>query len=198
MSDPITLISGFGRCGSSLTMQMLAAGGMRVAGKAPAFECEEARPTRADFAPIDTAWLERHRGAAIKLLDPHRFLLPRSDYRVVWLNRNLREQARSQCKFATMLLGVPTDRHTRKLFERSYAEDRPKALAALRRAGAEILQIDFEDLIGAERETTALSLAEFIARPLDIDRMLAAVLPRGPECRPDLAIELSLIAREGR
>ena len=46
LSDTILLICGHGRCGSSLVMQMLAAGGVKCAGKYPDFEPDEVIPAR--------------------------------------------------------------------------------------------------------------------------------------------------------
>ncbi len=198
MGEAIILVCGFGRCGSSLTMQMLSAGGLGVAGEAPSFEPDELRPRAEMRNRIDATWLDAQRGRAVKLLDPQRYILPPGNYRAIWLSRDAIEQARSQAKFAYMLLGLPRSRGQVRALARSYRSDRPRAIATLRVAGAEIFEVAFEALVGSGRRETARALAEFIGADLDIDRMAAAVLPRGLECQPGLDIELALIRRAER
>lgn len=65
MSEPV-LVCGLGRCGSSVTMQMLQAGGYQTFGDWPDFEPEEAGSSRNIphlLSLIDTS--------AVKILDPH-------------------------------------------------------------------------------------------------------------------------------
>ena len=61
----IVLVCGLARCGTSLTMQMLQAGGMRCAGRAPAFE-----DFRAFAGGYSDSWMREQAGGAVKVLDP--------------------------------------------------------------------------------------------------------------------------------
>ena len=98
------LVVGLGRCGSSLTMQMLAAGGMPVHGKAPTYEVEEAMVGR-----MDRAWLAAQRGA-IKVLEPKRMpslVLDHPGNAIIWLDRDPDQQAKSQAKFLHLVADTP-------------------------------------------------------------------------------------------
>ena len=65
-----TIVTGFGRCGSTMLMRMLDAGGMPVVADSRAsFESELFR------VPKPTDW-QQYRGRAIKVLDPHRWCFP--------------------------------------------------------------------------------------------------------------------------
>ena len=92
----ITIVSGFGRCGSSLVMQMLEAGGMPCSGEYPAFEDEAGNLLLADMLSLD--YMQTLEGKAVKLLDPHRGKIPKGpEYHVLGCSRDYGEQARSQC-----------------------------------------------------------------------------------------------------
>ena len=85
------LIAGLGRCGSSLTCQMLAAGGLKVAGAHPDYE-----PTLLWHQSTEAqrcAILQQHQAA--KWIDPHRFPLraTQAGSIVLWLDRDEVQQA---------------------------------------------------------------------------------------------------------
>jgi len=160
-SPTLTIVSGFGRCGSSLVMQMLAAGGYPTVGEYPAYEVE---------APevLTEAFLAAHDGMAIKVLDLHVYPLPVGPaYRVIWLDRDYRQQARSMAKFLGATVGACFDRADLGKLKRSYAADRPKVFAALFRMGARVLPLRFELLVGAPN-TAALRLAQFLGGGLGV------------------------------
>lgn len=187
MLDFITLICGFGRCGSSLVMQMLEAGGMPVTGAYPAFEHPETLNRGG-------AWLQQQVGKAVKVLDPQRGGLPHGPkYRVIWLDRERTEQGRSQAKFVRLMMGLPGGRQTARAFAQSYVHDRPKAHAVFKAAGAPVLCLTFEGLLRSPYEAADL-IAEFINPDLNAQAMARVVLPRPLACMPDMAIEARLMA----
>lgn len=96
--DYIMGVAGLGRCGTSLVMQMLDAAGVPVIGEYPSFESEEHNYGLVETPP----------GYACKYLDMHReeLPLPRGKVKWVWMFRNLKQQARSQIKFASAALGI--------------------------------------------------------------------------------------------
>ncbi len=181
----IILICGFGRCGSSLCMQMLAAGGMPVVGEFPAFEeCLQ--------LPSGTRALESLRGHAVKLLDPHRGPIPRGPrYRAVWLDRDPKQQALSMAKFLRGVAGISFKRRDVKRIAKAFCEDRPKALAGLRGACEDVVTLRFEDIL-ADPLIAAVELEALVDQELDVSAMARAVLPRDGACRPDLGIEAML------
>lgn len=180
VSKPVVIVAGLGRCGTSLVMQMLDAAGIPCVGRFPAFE-------------EDDPWVGT--GRAVKWLDPHRRPLRvaiGSRYRCIWLSRDPVEQARSQLKwFSPEMLTVGVDEATRVLAESL----RDESVDALRRLPLPRLMTTFEAIIGRPRASAA-RIADFLGRPfapLDVDAMAARVIPRGPECQPDLSIEATLV-----
>lgn len=112
---PITLVTGLPRSGTSLLMQLLAAGGCPVL-------TDDARPADAgnpwgylEYDPVtrlhrDTGWLPAARGRVLKVVAPLLPLLPPRaadgsplHYRVVFMNRDLREVAQSQARLLLTL-----------------------------------------------------------------------------------------------
>lgn len=191
---PITLVCGFPRSGSSLTMQMLAAGGMPMTGIWPDFEDDRASPSLA--SRNNAAWLLGCTGKAVKLLDPHRFTLPPAPggWCVIWCTRNPREQARSQAKFLRLMAGIQTTRNDVRMIERSYPADEARAYQVLTAAGSSRpLRLRFEETLRAPRQA-AQALAEHCSHiPLDVKAMADAVMPRNSRCAPALDMEMMLL-----
>jgi hypothetical protein len=189
----ITIVAGFGRCGSSLVMQMLEAGGMPVTGNWPAFEDERCSVVN---GRIDRDWLKTIPGHAIKVLDPQLIALPLDlSYRVIWCDRDHDEQAKSQIKFLATMCGFPLGRAERwqqiAVFADSYRRDKVpavRALLALKPPG--LLAVRFEDLLRKPKE-----MAKVIANycgGLDIEKMASAVRQRSVLCAPDMTMETTL------
>lgn len=188
---PYIVVAGLGRCGTSLLMQMLDAGGIPCIGPYPAFEPEALRTSRA----IDPAFLARYPGHAFKLLDPHRTPLPPIPGVLIWLDRELREQARSQAKFATLMMGVPmANRVHLRRWASGLRADRERGLAPFE--GWPRLVLRFEDIIRRPDDAALLIAARL--RPwfnnINEAAMAAQVRPRSTDCAPGLDLELSLIA----
>lgn len=192
MSKTITIVSGFGRCGTSLVMQMLEAGGMPMTGIWPAFEAEESAGIL-DGGSIDRAWLESVPGHAVKVLDPHRGSIPAGpDYRVIWCHRDHQEQAKSQTKFLAVMVGIPYSRDTVRTFARSYNKDLPAAMRVLRACNPKgVLELNFENIL-AYPAATAIDIANFCGG-MNAEAMAKAVRPRTPQCATGMAMELSLL-----
>ena len=180
MSDPITLVSGFGRCGSSLAMQMLAAGGMPVTGEYPIFEATCPVHVRG----VD--WWPSLAGKAVKVLYPHR-MTPLDwmdcEYRAIWLDRDPGEQAKSFQKFAAAFLPVEIGgRMARRALIASYRADRPQCMAVLQRlCRGRVMAMRFERLLSHPRES-AEAISQHLGGSLNVDSMAAAVRPRLAKC----------------
>jgi hypothetical protein len=184
---PVVMVSGLGRCGSSLAMQMLAAGGLPCVGRFPAYEDGRVLAPR-----LDADWLRTLGGHAVKVIDPHLHAWPREVPRVVvWCDRDPVEQARSQAKFLSILAGATVDRSTVRALASSCRRDRASNLRSFQRAP--LLVLRFEDVIARPRRE-AVRLNQFLGGGLDPDAMTAAVRPRGAACAPGLALEAELIA----
>ncbi len=155
---PVILVCGFGRCGTSLVMQMLAAAGVDCAGRAPTYE-EQIAPEHKNDAVY---WYRTFAGRALKVLDPDRFRPPADiPYLVIWLDRDEKQQAASQVKFLQVVCGMKMAASTKfyvKKFAKQNRLDRPRTLAGLcNLAGPEnCFRMEFERLI----DTPHLAAAE--------------------------------------
>lgn len=190
----ITIVSGFQRCGSSLMMQMLAAGGMPVFHDDgmgyPAFE------TQAQLHDAgNPAWMNAIDGYAVKWLEPMRQMPPviAPTLRVLWMTRDHREQAKSAVKFMRACgIIVPSD--ARKGFEASYRRDESRSVD-LWCARTFLLRVKFETLIEQPR-ATAERVKEFLAaESLDVEAMAGEVFARPTRCLDGL-LELALMERK--
>ena len=186
-------VCGFGRCGSTMLMAMLDAGGIPpVVGSSDRGYEHPDVPTLADLDPAD---LDRR---AVKLLDavlyrePLSRVLPTADWRFVWLDRKPGEQARSHLKFVQGVLGLPPRRGAVTALRDSYDRDRPRALARLRDLGP-VLELRYEHVL-RDPLAAAHVLRDFLwpvhEGQFKIWPASQAVHRRDGRCRPDLAFEL--------
>jgi len=179
-AEPITVVSGLPRSGTSLMMQMLAAGGMPLLHDAH-------RPPDAsnphgyfEYEPVkrlkkDASWLHEARGKAVKIIA---YLLPslpgHYDYRVIFMRRPLPEVLASQRRMiepsegATPPLG---DDEMARLFEKHIhhiASHLPT------QANTKVLDIAFHETI-ADPAGTARAVNAFVGGHLD-ERAMAGVV----------------------
>lgn len=179
----VIVVAGAPRCGSSLLMRMLYLGGVDVVADMGRQSFED---SRVQPGTLPSAFLDTCRGRALKVLDPHRNQLPRGfAYRLIWISRDVRQQAQAAIKFARWVgCGIPDDARTRAAFARSIAHDRE----LFRRRDQPHLHLTRLDLtfegILADPVGTSLALAAWLDRPLDIAAMAAAVMARSPLCSP--------------
>ena len=177
-------VCGLGRCGTSATMQMLEAGGIPCLSMFPAYEVG-LEPRK---VPVDA--LKAKGPCAVKILDPHYsrwpIELPR---RVIWLDRDKEEQAKSTCRF----IGVPEARHTVRALAADFQKDTRKCISLLN--GWPIIRIDFADLV-ANPASIAERIRGFIRNGWDFDaqKASAAIIRRGPEAQTTRWVEARLIS----
>lgn len=169
----ITTVSGLGRCGSSMVMQMLRAGGMETTGDAVATLWEDSRA--ADFSGA-TGWLKECDGKAIKILNPWRVKPPkRKDWRWIWIDREMEEeQIKSQHKVAKAM--------GRKRARGSIASWRRKSLERIAKAGGPVMFMTYESILAAPH-LAAVRLGDWCG--IDESRfqdMSAVVWQRSPKC----------------
>ena len=196
------LVAGLGRCGTTLVMRMLAAGGAPVVGEAPDFE----RFTIAEMA--DPALTEAHvRGRAVKALEPHRLgnrhpLLTVRPRHAILLSRDPVEQAKSQINFVRTLAedamrtpGLlyshrPDNRVLRRAITAAIVRDQARAGTMLRTGNVPVTPLRFE-MIVTDPAAAADRLA-FQLRPwwrLDAAAMAAVVRRRDPAWSGSLDLE---------
>lgn len=146
MTARTILVCGLPRCGSSLTMAMLASAGLETIGAAPGYEDERTFPTR-----VDLQWLHAQEGRAIKLLDPE--LLPlhalqRDRFAAIFLTRDAKQQMLSGLKFSRWQgLRPSANRKARLALAAGIERDTAAAIKMLRATGNPLLVFPFERLV---------------------------------------------------
>lgn len=188
IEESIIVVSGCGRCGSSLTMQMLYSGGLPViADNYASFEDSRTEPL---IIHSDTSWLKP--GHAVKILDLHRKALPRfKRYKIIYLVRDTTEQAKSQVKMA---------KEAGYIIEGSQPHKKIRMAIELENAQAIIKYKDhfpfyilnFEKIIYNPTQA-AFEINHFLGLELDIDQMAEQVINRPVKCMPDMQIERNRI-----
>lgn len=186
MRDFTTIVSGLPRSGTSMAMQMIVAGGIapltdgiRTAdddNPRGYFEFERVKSLR-----TDKSWMDEARGKVVKVIH---MLVPElpddRSYRVVFLDRDVREVVKSQ---ATMLTrggksgsGLPPDRLS-AIYTQQLAQVHAWLAA---RPNFTVLAVRHADLI-ADPRAQAIRIAAFLAQSgtptLALDAMTAAVDP---------------------
>lgn len=165
----LIMVCGAGRCGSSLMMQMLNACGLHLSGDYPGFEDNRIESGCGD-------WMIEY--DAVKVLDPQlrEFDLGERGAVVIWLDRDLDQQARSFLKMMSVFFGMSPARHAHKCLMRDIETDRKKALRKLERIGCEIIRVKFEDLLLGDVDVIAEKFG------FDPDIMRSMIIERPPEC----------------
>lgn len=179
----LTLVCGLGRCGTTMMMHMLRAGGVSVVGLAPGFEDD-----RAANVPIDAAWLVSLGDSAVKVLDPHRGWREQVAARAIWLDRDETEQAKSQVKFLRLVGGVPIPTSAWKAMRSRLRADRALCMRVI---PVERKIISFEAVL-ASPCAAASELATWFDG-FDQDAAAAVVKRRSPKCATSLQLETELM-----
>lgn len=183
MSHHAVGVCGFGRCGSTMLMTMLVAGGCPPGGATQP-------PYEGDFQQL---WNLPLGGRAVKLLDSVTYYgVPSAPtWRFVWLDRDPVEQARSHIKFVNTFVGQVADHDDAVArFAASYQRDRPKTLNLLHGHGS-VLVMRYEHVL-ADPLRAARNLRK-VWPTLDVDAASAVVHDRDGRCRPDLSAEWAAI-----
>lgn len=189
MASGLILVSGLGRCGTSLLMQMLSAGGW------PVFEPAESTWPAFEHHAINKGLRGVPAGATglLKWIDPHRVKPPKSLRGSVFLTRDSKQQARSAFK----LMGVRATRLEVEAMAESYRRDKAIARQVLAARGP-VCDLTFERLVLSPRQSLE-KISAWLEEPLDFVNAIVQLRPRetGVECLPYL-IEERLLAEQNR
>lgn len=184
LDESLIVVTGLPRAGTSMLMQMLAAGGMPVLSDGLR-EADEDNPRGyLEFEPVkkllkDSAWLIGCRGKAVKIVAPLLAALPPGLVcRVILIERDLDEVLDSQDRMLARRnepLSATPER--RRLLKDHFARmlDRAKVMLA-RRPGTQFLTIKYGDVI-SDPYTAAEMVNGFLGGGLDVAKMAAAVDP---------------------
>ena len=184
-AETVVVVTGLPRSGTSMMMQMLAAGGVTAFADdhRPADESNQRgylEHTLARRLAVESSWVAQARGKAVKVvaqLVPH---LPRNEkYRVVMMHRPLEEVVASQKKMLGRLGkdgGRITDGALGETFARQVSQVR-SLLVHLRKEGiVDVLDVKYHDVLESPA-TIATRLATFLGAGFDATKAAAAVDP---------------------
>jgi hypothetical protein len=178
---PVIVVSGLPRSGTSMTMQMLEAGGVEILTDGVR-EADESNPVGYyELEKVkeldkggDKSWLTEAKGKAVKIISyllPH---LPETlNYKILFMHRDLDEIIASQNKMLE-LRGEPqetSDERTRELFEDHLW--RARRLLA-HRSCFDVLEVSHRDVINQPREQAG-RLDRFLGGGLVVESMTAVV-----------------------
>jgi hypothetical protein len=179
----ITIVSGLPRSGTSLMMEMLRAAGCELLTDNLRQEDYFNPKGYYEYEPVknlkhgDNLWLKHASGKVVKVVSPLLQYLPDAYfYKIIFMQRNLAEVLTSQAK---MLGGLqkPADPEEDRILEKAYQDHLAKVDAWLiRHATFQTCYVSYNQLLSAPREILE-QLAIFLEKPLQVDRMIAAIDP---------------------
>ena len=192
-SDSPIIVTGVGRCGTSLTMAMLEAGGFPVAGSLPLYEqpindfitsglCLTDKQLNAKFDPKD--------GTAYKVVIPFlQHLDARRSFRFIFCLRDPMQQALSQSKFSRIFFGNEvTPEGLKAAIEQNMELTRWGIKHCQEWPGSSSMCRTFEQMI-SEPMRYACELDSFAGCRLDLKAMRAVVRDRPVECSSDIELQ---------
>ncbi len=179
--DPIIVVSGLPRSGTSMAMKMLEAGGltMVVDGIRTADEdnpkgyYEDERVK--DLGDMDDkSWLAASKGKAIKVIS---YLLkdlpPIYNYKILFMRRHVHEVLASQAKMLERR-GETSDTSDERMIE-LYEDHLWKVNRLLKREHhLDVIDVNYKAVLEDPR-TQAERIREFLGMPLDVDKMAGVV-----------------------
>jgi hypothetical protein len=184
MRDVITVVSGFGRCGSTLMMRLVRAAGIPVVADSMEGGLEYGPALK---LPKESEWLKGCIGKAVKILDPQRYTPPAGlPYRFIWLDRDPTQQAKSQIKMLQTIFGAACVRNEPAVLARSMVRDRPTAIAAMQKLSKEVAVFRFEDLIESP-VLQCLRLVNWLDVPASGSLLASIIRKRETDCLPYMA-----------
>lgn len=179
----IIIVTGYPRSGTSMMMQMLAAGGMDVLiddCKAPDehnpkgyFEFGQALRLGREGETIE--WLEAAKGKAVKVIAPQlQHLPPTYAYKVIFMRRNIMEVIASSLKLGARLLESGLNERERILaFKSEYVH---YEIWLMQQPNMEAIYLNYNDIVASPEESLE-RVRRFLDLPLDPEGMLAAIDP---------------------
>jgi len=182
MPQPVVIVSGLPRSGTSVMMQMIHAGGMPALADGIRTPDEDNPRGYFEFERVkqiktDKTWLNDAPGKVVKMV--HLLLLdlpPGQEYRVVFLRRDLNEVLASQKKMLVRSgrAGAALNDAQMKTI---YTQQIDKVLGWMRQQpNIKFIEVNYRDLIEKPAEQAA-TINSFLGGQLDESKMAAAVDP---------------------
>jgi len=184
LEESLIVVTGLPRSGTSMLMQMLAAGGMDVLSDGVRVADEDNPRGYLEFEPVknllkDSQWLFEGRGKVIKILVPVLAALPPDlDCRVILIERDLGEVLDSQQRMLVrrnQLLAATPER--RRMLREEYVRTLDRVKEMLRRRPATQLLVIEHSSVMTDPLIAAEKVNRFLGGGLDVAKMAAAIDP---------------------
>jgi tetratricopeptide (TPR) repeat protein len=183
IAESVVIVSGLPRSGTSMLMQMLAAGGMPVLSDARRRSDEDNPHGYLELQRVkslwkDSAWLSEARGCAVKIVAPLLKALPDGlACRVILCERDLDEVLDSQDRMLARRSEPATPPERRQRLKEEYARTLDRVIRMLaHRPRTGLLRIEHRCAISSP-SVVAQSVNRFLGENLDVTKMAAAIDP---------------------
>jgi hypothetical protein len=180
MNSEIIVVSGLPRSGTSLMMQMLDNGGVKVVtdnirtadtdNPKGYYECELVKKIKQD-----ASWVPATRGKAFKMVSQLLYDLPATEvYRIIFMERDMDETLLSQEKMLQRLGRLAAPRESMK---RNFSIHLQRLFEWLpQQRNLTVLRICYNDLVANPRKH-AERVSEFLSRSANVEEMIRTVDP---------------------
>ena len=188
LGNPIVVVCGMPRTGTSMTMQMLHAGGYETHSDigGPSFELKDTLEL-----PGKSKWIASCTGKAIKILEPTRYTPPRGyQYRFILTKRNPEDHLRSILLFSQLFNMKAGNAITKGNPTRSLEKAQRKINRLLMSyPGSELIEVNFEDTLSNSLGQSK-RIASFLNADLNHEKMAQQVKVRPPAAHGTLELQL--------
>jgi hypothetical protein len=182
--DEVIIISGLPRSGTSMLMQMVAAGGVPVLTDGVRQADEDNPRGYFEFQPVknlhrDAEWLNTAKGQAVKVVAPLLPQLPAGfQYRIIFINRNLYQILSSQAQMLRRHQQTVEDTPERRArLKEEYSKLLVRVTTLLTgRSDVQVLFLDREDVL-LHPSSAARRINRFLGGRLNEQSMAEAVVP---------------------
>ncbi len=170
--DQIVVVSGLPRSGTSLMMQMLHKGGLKVLTDENR-KADKSNPKGYfEYDPVmslqkDNKWLHLAQNKSIKIVAPLlTFLDPKYRYKIIFMNRDLNEVVKSQQK----MIGKDPDTLPTRLFESYKKQLKQVETWKEREPGVELIYLYYKDVLNHTDEVVS-KVISFVGVEMDKEAM---------------------------
>jgi len=174
--NQIVIVSGLPRSGTSLMMQMLNKGGVKILTDENR-KADKANPKGYfEYDPVmsihkDNSWLDKAKGKSVKVVAPLlKFLDPKYRYKVIFMNRDLTEVVKSQQK----MIGKDPETLPTRLFSAFEKHLNQVEIWKEKEPGVELIYLNYKDVL--ENTDKALEkVAAFIGISMNKEEMAKCI-----------------------
>ena len=181
-TEPVVVVSGLPRSGTSMLMGMLAAGGLELVSDGvrtadednPRGYYELEGVKELDQAP-DTSWLAEARGKGVKVISFLLQHLPDSyNYKIVFVHRSLPEVLASQKKMLERRGEEPGNVDDREMAQLFTAHLKKVESQLAQRRNCDVLYVEHRETLNAPAQIAA-KINTFLGTRLDVEAMIKVV-----------------------